>query len=123
MIPIELFLKDLCPYGKFSLCNSPDLFEYLETHEQNGKLFFIEKTTAACGPYVLWYPLSAWHEELKRQKELNELIEKQLPKHPDPKETKRLEAREILHAQIIAAQQSGSKEMEEILRLALEQLQ
>jgi len=123
MIPLEIFLKALCPHGQFCLYDNPELLDYLQNHEFNGKLYHIEHTTAAKGPFVLWYPLEAWKNEQIRDDAINKLIAAQYP-YPGFSRTdvKQKQAREVLEKQIQVAKDTGNQEMVEILQMALEQI-
>lgn len=112
MIPLELFLKIVCPHGQFCFWKyEKELLPILLASPENEKLFHIEHTTAAEGPYVLWYPLSRWHEEEERQKQFNELIYRQYA----PQKTKN----DKLKEQIQKARSEGNEELAKILESAL----
>lgn len=52
-------------------------------------MFHVEETTAAKGPWVVWYPLSAWEAEVERQKAFDELVAKQYVVTEEVKQNRR----------------------------------
>lgn len=110
-IPLEFLLKTLCETGQVALWRWPELTEFLLSHEARDTLYYIEHTTAAKGPYVLYYPLSAWADEQERQAELDRLIAQQEIDMAAAKERNRDETLRL----ITLAKRRG--DMDEIKRL------
>ncbi len=63
--------------GELSLWDRPELLDFLSNHPARGELFFLEHTTAAKGPWILWYPMAAWEEEQKRQADIDQCVTRQ----------------------------------------------
>lgn len=118
-LPIELFLKLCCPFGQACFWEHPELLPILEQHPDYGKLFHVEHTTAAKGPYVLWYPMSAWIEEQTRDAEINRLVALQYPAKESSKQSLAIQTLEM---QITVAKEKGDNEMTKILEMALQQI-
>jgi hypothetical protein len=77
-LPTEDFLKLVVPFGRFvSLWEFPEVANMLENHPDHNILFHVERTTAARGT-CLWYPMVEWEREKVRQREVDEVLEKQL---------------------------------------------
>ena len=78
MIPLELFLKFACSYsGQCAISSYPEILAILQSSSEKDKLFYLEYTTAAKGPWVVWYPYSKWQEEQQEQERINSVIQAQ----------------------------------------------
>lgn len=97
-VPLELVLRSLCPDGQCALWSMTELKDWLMQHPSCGTLFYVEHTTSAKGPHVLYYPMSAWEAEQQRSKEIDKLIEKQYECVRIAQEARRLKIIEAIGA-------------------------
>ena len=124
MIPLDIFLKFACCYsGQCSVSSYPELLICLMSHPERGKSFYLEKTSAAKGPWVLYTP-EGWKQEQEYNREINRLITEQYKPKADPMDAliKKMEAARKLQDQIKDAESQGLTQIAESLKTVLKNL-
>lgn len=121
-VPLELVLRSLCPNGQCALWSMTELKDWLMQHPSCGTLFYVEHTTSAKGPYVLYYPMSAWEAEQQRSKEIDALLIKQNEQATIAQNERRQFERARLIEQIGAAKKRGDLDTITELRKELKAL-
>lgn len=121
-VPLELVLRSLCQDGQCALWSMTELKDWLMQHPARGTLYHIEHTTAAKGPHVLYYPMSAWEAEQQRSKEIDALLIKQNEQATIAQNERRQFERARLIEQIGAAKKRGDLDTITELRKELKAL-